>query len=152
MKVPYTYLPGALGGILSNLALAGNSVYLAAINLPFRIKSFSDVLGVPNGAEVGEIEALNLSTGKVEWATKVPDLPLGATTVSGNLVFTTLIHGTLIALNSTTGAVVYRHKLPASTNAPLAIAGNTVLVPVGALKVSKTKPRGTPQLVAYTVP
>jgi alcohol dehydrogenase (cytochrome c) len=64
----------------------------------------------------------------------------------------TLINGTLLALNSTTGAIVYRHQLPASTNAPIAIAGNTVLVPLGALKISKTKPRGKPQLVAYTVP
>ncbi|MGA8208438.1 MAG: PQQ-binding-like beta-propeller repeat protein, partial [Candidatus Dormiibacterota bacterium] len=152
LKAPYTYLPGALGGILSNMALAGNTVYVVTIDLPFRIKSMSTVLGVPVLPEAGEIEALSLSTGKVEWDTKVSDLPLGAATVSGNLVFTTLINGTLLALNSTTGAIVYRHQLPASTNAPIAIAGNTVLVPLGALKISKTKPRGKPQLVAYSVP
>jgi outer membrane protein assembly factor BamB len=152
LKAPYTYLPGALGGMLSNMALAGNSVYVVTIDLPFRIKSMSTVLGLPVLPEAGEIDALSLSTGKVEWDTKVSDLPLGAATVSGNLVFTTLINGTLLALNSTTGAIVYRHQLPASTNAPIAIAGNTVLVPLGALKISKTKPRGKPQLVAYTVP
>ena len=152
LKAPYTYLPGALGGMLSNMALAGNSIYVVTVDLPFRIKSLSTVLGLPVLPEAGEIEALNLSTGKVEWDTKVSDLPLGAATVSGNLVFTTLINGTLLALNSTTGAIVYRHQLPASTNAPIAIAGNTVLVPLGALKISKTKPRGKPQLVAYTVP
>jgi outer membrane protein assembly factor BamB len=138
--------------MLSNMALAGDTVYVATIDLPFRIKSMSTVLGIPTGAEVGEIEALSLSTGQVEWDTKVSDLPLGAATVSGNLVFTTLINGTLLALNSTTGAIVYRHQLPTSTNAPIAIAGNTLLVPLGALKISKTKPRGKPQLVAYTVP
>jgi alcohol dehydrogenase (cytochrome c) len=152
LKAPYTYLPGALGGLLSNMAVAGNSVYVATIDLPFRIKSLSAVLGLPDGSEAGEIEALSLSTGQVEWDTKVSDLPLGAATVSGNLVFTTLINGTLLALNTTTGAIVYRHQLPASTNAPITVAGNTVLVPLGALKISKTKPRGTPQLVAYTVP
>jgi glucose dehydrogenase len=152
LKAPYTYLPGALGGMLSNMALAGNSVYVVTIDLPFRIKSLSTVLGVPAGPEAGEIEALSLSTGKVEWDTKVSQLPLGAATVSGNLVFTTLYHGTLIALNSTTGAIVYRHQLPTSTNAPLAIAGNTVLIPAGAPRTSKAKPRGKPQLVAYTVP
>jgi outer membrane protein assembly factor BamB len=152
LKVPYTYLPGALGGMLSNMALAGNSIYVVTIDLPFRIKSLSTVLGVPDGPEAGEIEALSLSTGEVEWDTKVSELPLGAATVSGNLVFTTLYHGTLIALNSTTGAIVYRHQLPTSTNAPLAIAGNTVLVPAGAPRTSKAKPRGKPQLVAYTVP
>jgi len=152
LKAPYTYLPGALGGMLTNMALAGNSIYVVTIDLPFRIKSLSTVLGVPAGPEDGEIEALSLSTGKVEWDTKVSDMPLGAATVSGNLVFTTLFHGTLIALNSTTGAIVYRHQLPTSTNAPLAIAGNTVLVPLGALQTSKAKARGRPQLVAYTVP
>ena len=152
LKAPYTYLPGGLGGMLSNMALAGNSIYVVTVDLPFRINSLSTVLGLPDGPEAGEIEALSLSTGQVEWDTKVSDLPLGAATVSGNLVFTTLINGTLLALNRTTGAIVYRHQLPSSTNAPIAIAGNTVLVPLGALKISKTKPRGKPQLVAYTVP
>ena len=152
LKAPYTYLPGALGGMLSNMALAGNSIYVVTIDLPFRIKSLSTVLGVPAGREAGEVEALSLSTGKVEWATKVSDLPLGAATVSGNLVFTTLFHGTLMALNSTTGAIVYRHQLPTSTNAPLTIAGNTVLVPAGGAQTSKAKARGKPQVVAYTVP
>jgi outer membrane protein assembly factor BamB len=152
LKAPYTYLPGALGGMLTNMAVAGNSIYVVTIDIPFRIKSLSTVLGVPAGPAAGEIEALSLSTGKVEWDTKVSDLPLGAATVSGNLVFTTLWHGTLIALNTTTGAIVYRHRLPTSTNAPLAIAGNTVLVPAGGPRTSKAKERGKPQLVAYTVP
>lgn len=152
LKAPYTYLPGGIGGMLSNMAMAGNSIYVATVDLPFRIKSLGTVLGLPDGPDNGEIEALSLSTGRVEWDTKVSDLPLGAVTVSGDLIFTTLINGTLLALNSTTGAIVYRHQLPTSTNAPIAIAGNTVLVPLGALRISKTKPRGKPQLVALTVP
>ena len=152
LKAPYTYLPGALGGMLSNMALAGDSVYVVTIDLPFRMKSLSTVLGVPDGPESGEIEALSVSTGQVEWDTKVTGLPLGAATVAGNLVFTTLFNGTLLALDRATGAIVYRRQLPAPTNAPIAIAGNTVLVPIGAPATSKTKPRGKPQLVAYTVP
>ena len=152
LKAPYTYEPGAVGGILTNMALAGNSIYVVTDDFPFRAKSLGTVLGLPAGSEAGEIEALSLSTGKVEWDTKVSDLPLGAATVSGDLVFTTLYQGTLIALNSATGAIVYRHQLPTSTNAPLAIAGNTVLVPAGGPQTSKAKERGKPQLVAYTVP
>jgi hypothetical protein len=45
------------------------------------------------------VEALNLTTGKVEWDTKVASPPLGAATVSNDLVFTTLVNGTLLALN-----------------------------------------------------
>ena len=68
--------------------------------------------------------ALNLTTGKVEWDTKVPSDPLGAATVSNDLVFTTPYSGALIALDRTTGAIVYQRKLPTSANAPIAIAGN----------------------------
>lgn len=151
LKVPATILPGALGGVLTNMALAGSSVYVVTVDLAFRMTSLTQVFGSPSGKATGEVEALNLTTGRVEWDTKVGEMPLGAATVSNDLVFTTLYGGTLIALNRQTGAIVYRHRLPASTNAPIAIAGNTVLVPAGGPSVAGAA-RGQPQLVAYAVP
>jgi alcohol dehydrogenase (cytochrome c) len=151
LKAPYTILPGSLGGLLSNPALAGNNVYVATVDLPFTLAKMSYPLGAPVGNGAGEIEALNLSTGKVEWDTKVPAMPLGAATVSNDLVFTTLYTGVLVALNRSTGAIVYERGLPTSTNAPIAIAGNTVLVPAGGPNVFGPK-GGSPQLVAYTIP
>ena len=136
--------------MLADLAVAGNSVYVETndvaltypnLNLPAPIQAAS--------SPTGEVEALNLATGKVEWDTKVPQLPLGATTVSNDLVFTTLYDGVLIALGRRTGRIVYRHRLPTSTNAPIAIAGNTVIVPAGG-SLTRTG-GGDPQLVAYTV-
>jgi outer membrane protein assembly factor BamB len=64
-------------------------------------------------------------------------------------VFTTLENGTLLALNRSTGAIVYSHKLPAATNAPIAVAGNAVIVPAGG---PGPKGGGKPQVVVYTVP
>jgi alcohol dehydrogenase (cytochrome c) len=78
-------------------------------------------------------------------------MPLGAATVSNDLVFTTLYNGVLIALNRATGAIVYRHRLPTSANSPIAIAGNAILVPAGGPNLFGPK-GGSPQLVAYTVP
>jgi outer membrane protein assembly factor BamB len=150
LTTPYLYEPGALGGVLTNMALAGNTVYAATIDLPFTIKNLEQPLGVPVGAARGEIVALNLATGKVEWDTKVAQLPLGAVTVSNNLIFTTLWGGVLIAINRGTGAIVYRHALPTSTNAPIAIAGNAVLIPAGGPK-TPTSSGGNPQLVVYTI-
>ncbi len=153
VTLPYTFEPGALGGILTDMAVAGGSVYLATIDLPLTAKKMSSVNGgSPAGPPSGEIEALSLATGAVEWDTRVPELPLGAATVSNDLVFTTLYSGVLIALNRTTGAIVYRHPLPTSTNAPIAIAGNAVLVPAGAPVTSAKGSRGGAQLVAYTIP
>jgi outer membrane protein assembly factor BamB len=151
LKAPYTILPGSLGGVLSNLAAAGNTVYVATNNLPFRLPKLVYPLGIPAGNGTGQVEALNLSTGQVEWTTKVPAMPLGAATVSNDLVFTTLYSGVLIAFNRATGAIVYQHKLPTSTNSPIAIAGNSVLVPAGGSSAFGVS-GGSPQLVAYTVP
>jgi alcohol dehydrogenase (cytochrome c) len=151
LKAPYTILPGSLGGVLTNMALAGGTVYVATVDLPFTLAKLSYPLGAPIGNGTGEIEALNVATGKVEWDTKVSQMPLGAMTVANDLVFTTLFDGFLIALNRTTGAVVYQHTLPAATNSPIAIAGNAVLVPAGAPALLGAT-GGTPQLLAYTVP
>ncbi len=151
LKAPYTILPGDFGGVLTNMALAGGTVYVATVDLPFNLPKLSDPLGDPIGNGTGEIEALNVATGKVEWDTKVSQMPLGAMTVSNNLVFTTLLDGFLIALNRATGAIVYQHTLPAATNSPIAIAGNAVLVPAGGPQLLGAT-GGTPQLLAYTVP
>jgi outer membrane protein assembly factor BamB len=150
LSVPLTFLPGALGGILTNMAVAGNTLYVATCNLPFRFTSTDSVDGSPVGTKVsGDIEALNVTTGNVKWKTEVKSLPLGATTVANNVVFTTLVSGEMLALNSTTGAIVFTQKLPRATNSPIAIAGNTVIVPVGGPEKDKGNPS---QIIAYRLP
>src|SRR5258708_28495801 len=132
---------------------ADGSVYLATIDLPLTAKKMASVNGdSATTAPTGEIEALSLATGKVEWDTKVASLPLGAATVSDDLVFTTLYNGELLALNRSTGAIVNQQKLPTSANAPITITSNAILVPAGGPVTSAKGGGGRPQLVAYTVP
>ncbi len=155
LQAPFTYLPGSLGGVLNDLAVDRTSVYVATVDLPFQVTSLDQTPGVNVGTPAhsmatGEVEALNLETGAVEWDTKFSQMPLGGTTVSNDLVFTTLYDGVLVALNRSTGAVVYRHRLPTSTNSTIAVAGNTVLVPAGGPK-TKSGGGGHPQLLAYTL-
>jgi outer membrane protein assembly factor BamB len=151
ITLPFTYEPSPLGGVLTDMAAADGSVYAATLDIPFQFTKLTQVNGVgaPGATAAGEIEALNLNTGKVEWDTKVSSLPLGATTVSGNLVFTTLVSGELIALNRSTGAIVYQQQLPAATNSPIAVTSNTVLVPAGGPGTAATD---NAQLVAYSLP
>ena len=147
---PYTIAPGSFGGVLTNLASVGNTVYVVTMDLPLTYPSLKLPSATkPAGPPRGEIEALSLATGKVEWDTKLPTLPVGAVTVSNNLVFTTLYNGVLVAVNRATGAIVCRTMLPASTNSPIAIAGNTLIVPAGNPSVKVA--RGGAQVVAYTV-
>ena len=155
IKLPFVFEPSSLGGILTDMAMADGSVYAATIDVPLEFTSLSATDGnaAPKGASAGgEIVALNVVTGKVEWDTKVASLPCGAATVSNDLVFTTLVNGSLVALNRSTGAIVLQRKLPTTTNAPIAIAGNSIIVPAGAPGASGKAGVGAPQLVAYTVP
>jgi glucose dehydrogenase len=162
LQLPLTYLPGSLGGVLTNLALSGTSLYVVTLDLPTRYATLSQASpSVVGTTSTSEIEALNLTTGAVEWDTTVADLALGAATVSNDLVFTVLYTGVLLALNRATGAIVYRQKLPTSANAPIAIAGNTVIVPAGGPTTSSGSGNplapasggdGNPQVVAYTAP
>ncbi len=152
LKIPYVFLPGSFGGILTNMAEAGDTVYVATLNLALQFTSSSAVDGSApkNITEGGAIEALNVATGKVEWDSKVSQLPLGATTVVNDLVFTTLFDGELMALNRSTGAVVFRTTVPDSTNAGIAVAGNTIIVPAGGPR-TKTNADVIPQVVAYRI-
>jgi outer membrane protein assembly factor BamB len=151
LNAPFTILPGPLGGVLTDLAVAGNRVYVATVDAPLTYTNLDLKSATkPAGPSTGEVEAISLATGKVEWDTGVPQLPLGAATVSNDLVFTTLYNGELIALSRRTGTIVYRRQLPTSTNSPIAIAGNTVIVPAGGPITRRGG--GNPQVVAYTVP
>jgi hypothetical protein len=74
---------------LTNLALAGDTLYLVTCDLPLTYTSLQEPIPTKAaGPATGEVEAVNLATGKVEWDTKLPQLPLGAATVPNDLVFT----------------------------------------------------------------
>jgi outer membrane protein assembly factor BamB len=152
LKLPFTYEPGALGGILTNMAYAGNVIYVATCNVPFTFTKDDQVNGAPpsTASATGSVVALNATSGAIEWSTKVSTLPVGAMTISNNLVLTTLVSGKLIAFNRTTGAAVFTQNLPRTTNSTLAIAGNTIIVPTGGPKYGTAK--GKSQIIAYAVP
>jgi alcohol dehydrogenase (cytochrome c) len=153
LKLPFTFLPGAFGGIVTNMAYADNTIYAAVMNLPIQFTAADQVDNGPPGKNItegGDVVALNAITGAIEWSTKVAGLPDGDTTVSNNLVFAPLFEGKLVALNRSTGAVVFTQQLPKTDNSPIAIAGNTIIVPDGGPK-DKTL-TGKSQIIAYAVP
>jgi outer membrane protein assembly factor BamB len=148
-RLPFLILPGSLGGVLTNLAVAGGTVYVETLDLELIYTKDSQLTGSATARtkESGQIEALSLASGRVEWDTRVKALPLGAMTVVNDLVLTTLYQGQLVALDRSTGTIVVRVTLPTSTNAGLAVAGDTVIVPAGGPET--TTGGGHPQVVAY---
>jgi alcohol dehydrogenase (cytochrome c) len=127
----FTLEPGVFGGVESQLASNGSSIFAAVNNLavPMSVKGVTN--GKAFGASIpkatGEMIAVNQDTGKVEWDDELPSTPYGAATMTNNVVFTTTYSGFLYAFNAATGAILLKAPLSAGTNSPVTIAGDYVI-------------------------
>ena len=148
LHAPETIEPGDLGGIESQLASDGKTVYAAVNNLPSHYASddggLAAVAFAPPTSGTGDLVAVDEATGKVKWDDKLPSSPYGAATLTNGVVFTTTYDGTLYAFNSDTGDELWKTNLAAGTNAPVAVFGDTV-VTAGSLAGAGQKA----QIIAY---
>ena len=132
LHAPVTIEPGDLGGIESQLASDGKTVYAAVNNLPSHYASDDGGLSAVSFANpssgTGDIVAVDEATGKIKWDNKLPSSPYGAATLTNGVLFTTTYDGTLYAFNSDTGAELWKTKLSAGTNAPVGVFADTVVV------------------------
>lgn len=134
--------PGAFGGIETQLATNGSTVFAAVndLGMPITVhgvaessKAFAASIGTANG----EMVAVNVDTGKIVWDDKLPSSPYGAATVTNGVVFTTTYSGYLYAFNAATGAILLKTPLSSGSNAPVAVDGNYVIAGAG-VQVPKT--------------
>jgi outer membrane protein assembly factor BamB len=151
LKIPFELYPGALGGVVTNLALSDGAVYAAVLNVPSPVKTPADldqpVLPVDLGKGSGAIVALDLATGEIRWQRDIARIPFGAMTVSNDLLFTTTFDGKVRAYSTGDGSEIWTGDLGGGTNSPLAIAGDTLVT-------AASFPQGPgqqAQLVAYTL-
>jgi outer membrane protein assembly factor BamB len=130
VKYPWTDEPGDLGGIESQLASNGKTVFAAVNNLAVKYTGPTEadaefVGGIAAGT--GELVAVNEATGAVEWDAKLPSSAYGAASIENDVVFTTTFNGTLYAFETTTGKELWKTKLSAGTNTPVTIDEDTVI-------------------------
>ncbi len=132
LPAAFSLEPGVFGGIESQLATNGSTVFAAVNNLavPMSEKGVTESAkafdaSIPKAT--GEMVAVNQDTGKIEWDDKLPSSPYGAASVTGNVVFTTTYSGHLYAFNAATGAILLNTPLSAGSNAPVAIDGDYVI-------------------------
>jgi outer membrane protein assembly factor BamB len=146
LSTPETVYPGELGGVIAPMATNGPTVFVPVVNHSVTIASQGETQ--ENGPITGELVALDIATGRVKWARKLPSAAFGATTAVNDIVFTTDFEGDLFALDAETGNAVWEAKLPAGSNTGVTVSGNTLLAPAGL-------PEGAGQqaaLVAYRLP
>lgn len=134
-KPPFEFLPGPYGGVETNLAVDDGKVYAAVVNMAGQVKKPADLSRPVAQADFatgkGEIVRLDLATGRIDWSVDVDTMPLGAVTISNDLLFTTLFDGRVAAYSLDDGSEVWSARLPAGTNSPLAIAGDTLVTAAG---------------------
>ncbi len=144
LKTPETIYPGSLGGVISPMATDGKSVFVPVINSPLEIVTQTEK-GEP-GPLNGELIALDLKNGSLEWKHEFPTAPpFGFTTVANDLVFATTYDGNVQAFETGSGRLAWQQTLPAGTNAGVTVAGDTLIAPAG-LAAAEGQ---TPQIVAY---
>ncbi len=132
----YCLEPSLYGGMLTELASNGSTTFaavndwaLAASPSGFTGSIASQVRALESAG--GEMVAVNQDTGAIAWDTPLPSLPLGAATVTNDVVFTTTFNGYLYALDATTGAILFSTPLSAATNGQVAVDGDYVITGAG---------------------
>jgi alcohol dehydrogenase (cytochrome c) len=132
----FTLEPSIFGGVETQLASNGSTVFAAVNNLAVSIGekgviTTSKKFDASIARATGEMVAINQDTGKVDWDVKLPSTPYGAATLTNNVLFTTTYNGTLYAFDTATGAILLKVPLSAGSNSPVAVDGDYVIVSAG---------------------
>lgn len=121
--------PGTLGGVIAPMAANATTVFVPVVNHAVAYSANGETS--ETSGLTGELVALDIKTGKVEWQQEYPAPAFGPPTVVNDLVFFATFDGTVHALDTSTGGEVWQGSLPASSNAGVMISGDTLLVPAG---------------------
>jgi outer membrane protein assembly factor BamB len=129
---PTEVMPGTYGGVLTPPATAEGVVYVATLNAPATLEPDKTAyFGGSIGTQDGEVVAIDATTGKHRWDTKVPGDPMGGATVVNDLVLTGTYQGQLVALDRATGKIVTTFDVGNGIAGWPAAVGDLLLVPTG---------------------
>jgi outer membrane protein assembly factor BamB len=134
--------PGALGGVLTPIAYARGRLFVPIVDMGTEYTGAGGVLPDLAGGR-GALSALDAKTGELIWNVELPAPNYGAATVVNDLVLTSDANGRVYAFAFDDGSEVWHYDAPGGINAPLAVAGDLLLVPVGV---------GTGALIALRLP
>ncbi len=146
---PVTILPGPFGGVLTPLAFAAETVFVPVVNMPF---IYTDTTFEADLATAtGEMVALNAGDGTVRWRTEVDTFFAAGATVANDVVFGAGLDGIVRGFAASSGEEIWHYQTGAGINAPLAIAGDLLLVPAGGPFFPTAEPPPAPQneLIAF---
>jgi outer membrane protein assembly factor BamB len=121
--------PGELGGVIAAPASDGKQIYVPIVNHSMTVKNGSEV--TEESAATGEVEALDLATGKVAWKAELAGPAYGSLVVSKDVVFATTAEGVVHALSTKSGGELWQAALPSGTNAGVMVSGDMLVTGAG---------------------
>lgn len=143
LKTPMTVYPGFLGGVPSPPSTDGSTVFVPVVNYASTL--VTQEAGREKGPKTGELIALDVATGAVQWKHAFPTAPIGAISTVNDLVFASTIDGAIYAFVAETGDIAWEVSLPTGITAGIGVSGDTLLVPAG---LENEAGQG-PQMAAY---
>ena len=111
------------------LAYADETVFVPVVNLPLTYSDTSGDLDLATAS--GEMVALSVLDGSQRWRTPVDTFFCAGATVANDVVFGAGLDGQVRGFHIATGEEIWRYQTGAGINAPLAIAGDLLLVAAG---------------------
>jgi mono/diheme cytochrome c family protein len=139
-KLPYTYWPGALGGVETDMAVAEGMAFVAVNNTPSVFKKYNEPIASLGTKGTVDILAIDLETGKIVWDNKLPSPAYGDATYSNGVVYTSEFSGNVMAYDAKTGKQLWKAKLPAGANSPIAVSGEYLITAAGYPEGASSKP------------
>ena len=125
-------MPGNAGGVVTPIAVAEGVVYVSVVNAPTKyLPDVPEGVGTSLGVHPSQMVAIDAATGDILWETDLPGDGFGGATVVNDLVFTSVITGLILALDRETGEIVWGHQAAGGINGWPAVAGDTIVIPVG---------------------
>ncbi|HIH03375.1 MAG TPA: PQQ-binding-like beta-propeller repeat protein, partial [Methanoregulaceae archaeon] len=133
------------------MAYADGVIYVPVINMITNWTPTSlDFSSVNFSTGKGELDAIDVNTGKKLWVNKLDSIDIGSAMVVNDLVFTATFDGTIYAFNRTDGAQLWTYKAPSAINGWPAVSGNTIVWPAGGGGGSFGN-NATPLLLAFSL-
>jgi outer membrane protein assembly factor BamB len=127
-------LPGSLGGVETPIAVADGVVYVTVVNAATTYsgpQQNSTGFGAALGSNDSQLVAIDATTGAILWDVAIPGDCFGAATVVNDLVFTSVLTGTIFAFNRITGEQVWSYQAPGGINGWPAFVDDRLVIPVG---------------------